>query len=124
MSVHNIMKQYARIILNVKHIQQVSTVTLFYNLGWLPIDGRIRYFTTIVIYNIIHGLVPAYLTYIFILYNSVHDHHTNSCTNMHVRKYNLSVGQRTFEYKEGNCGTLSQYLLEIRNLQNILKHCF
>ena len=52
-------------------------------------------------YNIIHGLAPAYLTYIFILNNSVHDHHTRGCTNIHVRKYNLSVGQRTFAYRGG-----------------------
>ena len=37
MNVHKIMKQYARILLKVKDKRQVSTVTLFYNLGWLPI---------------------------------------------------------------------------------------
>ena len=37
MNVHKIMKQYACIILNVKDKRQVSTVTLFCNLGWLPI---------------------------------------------------------------------------------------
>ena len=84
------------IILNVKDKRQVSTVTPFYNLGWLLINVRIQYFTAIVMYNIIHRLTPAYLTDIFILNNSVHDHHTRGCTNIHVRKYNLSVGLHTF----------------------------
>ena len=99
MNVHKIMKQHARIILSVKDKRQVSTVTLICNLGWLQIDVCIWYFTAIVMYNIIHGLAPAYLTDIFILNNSVHDHHTCGCTNMHVKKYNLSVEQRTFAYR-------------------------
>ena len=90
MNAHKMMKQYARIILNVKDKRQVSIVTLFCNLGWLQIDVRIRYYTAIGRYNIIHGFAPAYLTYIVILNNSVHDHHTRGCTNIHVRKCNLS----------------------------------
>ena len=58
-------------------------------------------FFVIVMCNIIHGLAPAYLTDIFILNNSMYDHHTRGCTNIHVRKYNLSVGQRTFAYRGG-----------------------
>ena len=100
MNVLKMMMQYARIILNVKDRRQVSTGTLFCTLGWLSIDARIRYFIAILMYDIIHGLAPAYLTYIFILNNSVHDHHTRECTNTHVRKYKLPVGQRTFAYGE------------------------
>ena len=88
MNAHKMMKQYARIILNVKDKRRVLTVTLFCNL--LQIDVRLRYFTAIVMYNIIHGFATAYITYIFLLNNSVHDHHTRGCTNIHVRKYNLS----------------------------------
>ena len=55
MNVDKIMKQYTRIILNVKDKPQVSTVTLFCNLGWLPINVRIWYFTEIVMYNIRTG---------------------------------------------------------------------
>ena len=99
MNVHKMMKQYARVILNVKDRRQISTVTLFRTLGWLPIDVRIRYFTSIVMYNVLHGLAPGYLTDLFVLNNSVHNHHTRSCTNIHVKKYNLSLGQRTFAYR-------------------------
>ena len=99
MNVHKMMKQYARVILNVKDRRQISTVTLFRTLGWLPIDVRIRYFTSIVMYNVMHGHAPGYLTDLFVLNNSVHNHHTRSCTNIHVKKYNLSLGQRTFAYR-------------------------
>ena len=51
MNVHKMMKQYARIILNVKDKRRVLTVTLFCNLRWLQIDVRIRYFTAIVMYS-------------------------------------------------------------------------
>lgn len=98
-NVHKMMKQYARVILNVKDRRQVSTVTLFRSLGWLPIDVRIRYFTAIVMYNIMHGQAPAYLIDLFTLNSSVHDHHTRGCTNIRVHKYNLAIGQRTFAYR-------------------------
>ena len=99
MNVHKMMKQYARVILNEKDRRQISTVTLFRTLGWLPIDVRIRYFTSIVMYNVMHGHAPGYLTDLFVLNNTVHNHHTRSCTNIQVKKYNLSLGQRTFAYR-------------------------
>ena len=80
MNVHKMMKQYARIILNVEDRRHISTVTLFRTLGWLQIDVRIRYFTSIVMYNVMHGHAPGYLTDLFVLNNSVHNHHTRSCT--------------------------------------------
>ena len=36
MNVHKIMKKHAQIILNVNERRQISTVTLFRTLGWLP----------------------------------------------------------------------------------------
>ena len=51
--VHEMMKQYARVILNVKHRRHNSTVTLYATLRWLPIDVRMRYFTSIVMYNVV-----------------------------------------------------------------------
>ena len=78
LSVHKIMKQCARIVLNVEDKRQVS-------------DNRKHHTRA----------APAYHTHVFILSNSVHDHHTHGCTNIHARKYNLSVGQRTFAYIGG-----------------------
>ena len=76
MNVHKMMKQYAREILNVKDRRQISTVTLFRTLGWLPIDVRIRYFTSIVMYNVMHGHAPGYLTALFVLNQCAQSSHS------------------------------------------------
>ena len=105
MNVHKIMKRYAHIILNVK--QQVSTVTLFCNLGWLPVDVHIWYFTAIVMYNIIHELTLTYLTDVFILNTSVHDHHTAAAQISMLENTACLKGSIHLHIEEGNCGTLS-----------------
>ena len=94
-------KQYARVILNVKNKREVSTVTLFHKLGWLPIDVRIHYFTAVAMFNImnVNGQAPVDLVNMFTQNNSVHDHNTPSGTNIRVKKCNLSIGQRTFAYR-------------------------
>jgi len=56
-------------------------VTLFRTLVWLPTDAQIYYFTSIVMY-VMHGHAPGYLTDLFMLNNSVHNHlqlHKYSC---------------------------------------------
>ena len=89
----------ARVILNVKDKREVSTVTLFRTLGWLPIDVRIHYFTAVAMFNIMNGQAPVDLVNMFTQNNSVHDHNTRGGTNIRVKKYNLSIGQRTFAYR-------------------------
>ena len=44
-------------------------------------------------------MAPGYLTDPFTLNNSVYDCHTCNCTNIPVKKYNLSLGQCIFAYK-------------------------
>ena len=46
-------------------------------------------------------MAPGYLTDPFTLNNSVYDCHTCNCTNIPVKKYNLSLGQCIFAYKIG-----------------------
>ena len=84
-NVNKMMKQYARVILNVKDKREVSTVTLFRMLGWLPIDVRIHYFTAVAMFNIMNGLAPVDLVNMFTQNNSVHDHNTRGSTNIHVK---------------------------------------
>ena len=85
--------------LNVKDKREVSTVSLFRTLGWLPIDVRIHYFTAIAMFNIMIGQAPVDLVNMFTQNNSVHDHNTRGGTNIRVKRYNLSIGQRTFAYR-------------------------
>ena len=46
-------------------------------------------------------MAPGYLTDPFVLNNSVYDCHTCNCTNIPVKKYNLSLGQCKLAYKFG-----------------------
>ena len=46
-------------------------------------------------------MAPGYLTDPFTLNNSVYDCHNCNCTNIPVKKYNLSLGQCKFAYKFG-----------------------
>ena len=86
-------------ILNGKVKREVSTVTLFRTLGWLPIDVRIHYFTAVAMFNIMNGQYPVDLVNIFTQNNSVNDHNTRGGTNIRVKKYNLSIGQQIFAYR-------------------------
>ena len=89
-------------ILNVKDKREVSKVTLFRTLGWLPIDVRIQYFTAVAMFNIMNGQASVDLVNMFAQTNTVHDHNTQGGTNIRVEKYNLSIGQRTFAYRGAN----------------------
>ena len=51
-------------------------------------------------YNLMHGHALSCLTDMFMLNNSVHDYHTRSCINIHVKTYNLSLGQHIFAYRD------------------------
>ena len=46
-------------------------------------------------------MAPGYLTDPFTLNNIVYDCYTCNCTNIPVKKYNLSLGQCKFAYKFG-----------------------
>ena len=74
-------------------------MTLFRTLGWLHIDVGIHYFTAVAMFNIMHGQAPVYPVNMFTQNNSVHDHNTSGGTNIRIKKYNLSIGQRTFAYR-------------------------
>ena len=50
-------------------------------------------------FNIMNGQAPVDLVNMFTQNNSVHDHNTRSGTNIRVKKYILSIGQRTFTYR-------------------------
>ena len=101
-------------ILNVKDKRQVSTVTLFRTLGWLPIDVRIHYLRAVAMFNIMNGQAPVYLVIMFTQTNNEHDHNTRGSTNICVKKYNLSIRQRTLHTGEQKCGITSQNSLRMQ----------
>ena len=60
---------------------------------------RIHYFTAVAMFTIINEHATVYLVNMFTQTNSMHDHNTHGGTNIRVKKYNLSIGQRTFAYR-------------------------
>ncbi len=59
--VHKAMKMCARSIYDVYDYREVSSVSPFERLDWLPIDICIKYFEGIQVYNILDGSCPEYL---------------------------------------------------------------
>ena len=98
--VHKVMKLFGRSILNVKNKQSMSTVNIFKNLKWMPIDERIKYFKCIQMYNIQHGLAPTYLCDMFQFVNNVHKRVTRQSVhnNFYIPKFKTNYGQRSFHY--------------------------
>lgn len=91
-----IQKRCARLIVDANI--SANSVTLFNNLGWLPIDDIINIKKLCVLYKISRGLCPeyfkSYLTYI----STIHRYHTRSANNNNIitPKCNNNSGLRTF----------------------------
>ena len=68
-------------------------------------------------------MAPGYLTDPFTLNNSVYDCHTCNCTNIPVKKYNLSSsGQCKFAYKFRKLWTLSRNVYKMRAVEIFKTH--
>ncbi len=58
-------KMYARSVMDIRDKRLIPTIELFKILDIIPIDIRIKYFTGVQMYNILHGNVPSYI-YIYV----------------------------------------------------------
>ena len=59
------------------------------------------------------------------LNNSVHDHLTRSCTNIHLKKHKLSLGQSTSAYKNARLrDTFSEEIKNANCVQTFKTHLF
>ncbi len=86
----------------------------------MPIDIRIKYFTGIQMYNILHGNAPSYLCKLFNVNDTIHNHNTRKSHSQHIPKYKLATGQRTFKYN----GTQLWLSLDISVKQAPNLECF
>ncbi len=96
---HNMMKMYARSILDITYKRQSSSVNLFQTSGWMPVDVHINYFFDFQIYNIIHGNVPSYLNEMFKTNRQIHSYNIRNNKCLYLPKYNLVTRQRTFKFR-------------------------
>ncbi len=52
-------------MMDIRDKRLIPTIELFNNLDIMPIDIRIKYFTGIQMYNILHGNAPSYVCKLF-----------------------------------------------------------
>ena len=83
MTIHKMMKQYVRVIVNIKDRRRGDrfqiVVTPFRAIGWLLNDVRIRNFTSVVMYDVKYDVyAPSYLMNPFVSNSITLDDHTRS----------------------------------------------
>ena len=70
--------------MNVKDRRQISNSFDTVSYPRMNANSCSDTFTSVVMFNVKHEHVPDYLTDLFVSSNSVYDHHTRSCINLHI----------------------------------------
>ncbi len=94
LKVHNTVKMHARSMMDIRDKRLIPTIELFEILDIMPIDIHIKYM------HILHGNTPSYLCKLFSVNDTIHNHNTRNSHSLHIPKYKLATGQRTFKYRD------------------------
>ena len=81
MKVYNVQKKAAKIIL--KKGNGYQALTLYKELNWLSFENRLRYHTAILIYKVINGECPAYMTNLISIASN-NSYNLRSSTNLSI----------------------------------------
>ncbi len=98
LKVYKTVKMYTRSMMDIKEKRLIPTIELLKIVDIMPIDICIKNFTGIQMYNILHGNAPSYLCKLFSVNNTTHNHNTRNSDSLHIPKYKLATGQKTFKY--------------------------
>ncbi len=120
LKVHITVTLYTRSMIDIRDNRLIPTIELFKILDIMPIDIHTKYFTGIQMYNILHGNAPSYLCKLFNVNDTIHNHNSTNSHSLHIFKYKLATGQRTFKY----CGTKFWLSLDISVKQAPNLECF
>ncbi len=94
------MKMCARSIYDVYDYRELSSLSLFERLDWLPIYLRIKYFEGIQVYNILDGSCPEYLKgFIKLVDHGRNIRNSNNNNILKVPKTNLKLGEKSFKFR-------------------------
>ncbi len=107
-------------MMDIRDKRLIPTIELFKNLDIIPIDIRIKYFTGIQMYNILHGNTLSYLCKLFSVIDIIHNHNTRNSHSLYIPKYKLATGHITFKYR----GTQVWLSLNISVKQATNLECF
>ena len=119
------MKQFGRLILDIKCARDMSTMDMFKALGWLPIDTRADYFLGVLVYKSLHGLTPDYLSNIFRYLKDVHNvttrrSHTN---NLYEPRAKTKFGEMSISYSGSRLwNKLPDHIKNQQTLNSFKKH--
>ncbi len=108
----------ARSIYHVYDYREVSCVSLFERLDWLPIDLRIKYVEGIQVYDILDGSCPEYLKgFIKLVDHGRNTHNSNNTNILKVPKTNLKLGEKSFKFRAS--ALWNGFNIIIKNADNI-----
>ncbi len=94
------MKMYARSKTDVYDYREVSCVSLFERLDWLPIDLHIKYFEVIQVYTILERSCLEYLkSFIKLVDHRRNTQNSNNTNMVKVPKTKLKIGEKSFKLK-------------------------
>lgn len=101
-----------RVILRCNRYTPIRTMLNV--LDWLSVKQRLRYFTLIFIYKILHNLLPSYFNKYVVFNNHIHNYLTRSNDQLHIERKNCSKHMHVLFY-DG--------FREYNMLPNIIKEC-
>ena len=76
----------------------VRSISLIRSLKWMTISERCEYFTAMLMFKTINGLVPNYLSDSIVLASEAHDRDTRLSLDVHIPSHNSSALKRSFIY--------------------------
>ncbi len=98
--------------------REVSSVSLFERLDWLPIDLCLKYFEVIQVYNILDGSCPEYQKdFIKLVGHGRNTCNSNNTDILKVPKTNLKLGKQSFKFRAS--ALWNGLNINIKNANNI-----
>ena len=78
----------------------VCSISLIRSLKWMTISERCEYFTAMLMFKAMNGLVPNYLSNSIVMAGEAHDRNTrfSESQDVHIPSHNSSALKRSFIY--------------------------
>ena len=84
----------ARIVTGTIKYDQITPA--LHKLGWLSVNDSLLYRDAIMMYKIVHGLAPAYLSSKLVIHSQIHNHFTRQANYLNILRCRTSKAKRSF----------------------------
>ena len=85
----------ARIVTGTRKYTIISPPALD-KLGWSSVNDFLLYRNAIMMYKIVHGLAPAYLSSKLVIRSQIHNHFTRQANDLNILRCRTSKAKRSF----------------------------